>query len=85
MLVLNENGTLKVKEEEVMESWRSYFSSLLSETNEYQLEEEDKVIGPILGVNEQILEQALKSMKVGKVPGPSGIISDPIRLQVQLE
>ena len=45
--VRDENGTLKVKEEKVMERWKSYFSSLLNETNEYQLEEEDKVEGPI--------------------------------------
>ena len=29
--------------------------------------------GPILGVTEQIVEQALKSMKIGKAPGPSGV------------
>ena len=34
------------------------FSSLLNETNEYQLEEEDKVEGPIWGVTEQIVVQA---------------------------
>ena len=33
----DENGTLK--EQKIMERWRSYFSSLLNETNEYQLEE----------------------------------------------
>ena len=39
--VRDENGTLKIKEEEVMERWRShyFFSSLLkNETSEYQLE-----------------------------------------------
>ena len=75
----DENGILKVKEEKVMERWRSYFSCLLNKTNEYQLEEEDKVEGPIWGVTEQIVEQALKSMKVGKAPGPSGITSDLIK------
>ena len=67
--VRDENGTLKVKEEEVMERWRSYVSSLLNETNRYQLEEEDKVEGRIWGVNEQMEEQALMGMKVGKIPG----------------
>ena len=77
--VRDENGTLKVKERKVMERWRSYFSSLLNKTNEYQLEEEDKVEGPIWGVTEQIVVQALKSMKVGKVPGPSWVTSDLIK------
>ena len=34
----DKNGTLKVKEGKVMERWRSYFSSLLNETNEYHLQ-----------------------------------------------
>ena len=45
--VRDENRTLKLKEEEVMERWRSYFSSLLNETNGYQLDEEDIMEGPI--------------------------------------
>ena len=53
------------------------FSSLLNEANEYQLEEEvDRLIW---GVTEQIVEQALKSMKVGKIPRPSGVTSDLIK------
>ena len=72
----DKNGTLKVKEQKVMERWRTYFSSLL---NEYQLEEEDKVEGPLWVVTKQIVEQALKSMKVGKAPGPSGVTSDLIK------
>ena len=31
--VRDENGTLKVKEEKVMERWKSYFSSLINETS----------------------------------------------------
>ena len=42
--VRDESGILKVKEK-VMERWRSYFSFLLNETNEYQLEEEEKAEG----------------------------------------
>ena len=30
--VRNENGTLKVKEEKVMERWKSYFSFLINKT-----------------------------------------------------
>ena len=58
---------------------------MLNETEEYQLKEEDKVEGLIWGVTEQIVEQALKSMKVDKAPGPSGVTSNLIRLQEQLE
>ena len=68
-----------MKEEEVVERWRSYFSYLLNEINEYQLEEEDKVEGPIWGMTEQIVEQALKSIKLGNAPGPSGVTIDPYK------
>ena len=76
--VRDENGTLKMKEEKVMERWKSYFSSLLNKTNKYQLEEEDKVKGPIWGVTEHIVEQLLKIMKVGKALRPYGVTSDLI-------
>ena len=52
--VRDENGTLKVKKEKVTERWRSYYFSLLNKTNEYQVEEEDKVEGLIRSVTEQI-------------------------------
>ena len=64
---------------------RRYFSSLLNETNEYQLEEEGKVKGPIWGVTGQLVEQALKSIKVGKAPGPSGVTSGLIKAAVLLQ
>ena len=34
--------------------------------------------GAIWAVTEQIVEQALESMKIGKAPGPSGVTSDLI-------
>ena len=77
--VRDENTTLKVKEEEVMERWRSYFSSLLNGKNEYQLEEEDKAEGPIKEVTEQMVEQPMKSMKVDKAPESPGVTSDLIK------
>ena len=52
---------------------------MLNKTNEYRLEEKDKVEGLIWGVTEQIVEQALKSMKVGKTLGPSVVTSDLIK------
>ena len=82
--VRDENETLKVKEEEVTKVDKLFFS-LLNKTNEYQLEEKDKVEGPIWGVTEQIVKQELKSMKVGKVPEPSGVTSNLFKLQEQLE
>ena len=58
------------------------FFSLQNETNEYQLEEEDQVEESIWGVTKQIVEQALKIMKVGKAPVPSGVTSNLIKAGV---
>ena len=65
--IKDENETLKAKEQEVTERWkrwRNYFLFII-----YQLEEENKVEGPIWGVTKQMVEQARKSMKKGKAPG----------------
>ena len=59
-----------MKEEEIMERWKSFFDELLNEANEYHLEEESKVEGPIRGVTEEEVEGSLKNMKNGKAPGP---------------
>ena len=50
---------------------------MLNETSKYQLEVDDKVEG-IWGETEQIVEQELKSMKVGKASGPFRVTSDLI-------
>mgnify|MGYP001793399979 CR=1 FL=1 len=39
----NENGTLKVKEDEIMERWIIYFSSLLNERNKLMKPTEEDV------------------------------------------
>ena len=47
------------------------FFFFVKQDKRVKLKEEDKVEGPIWGVTEQMVEQALKSMKVSKAQGPS--------------
>ncbi len=56
-----------------MQIWKRYFSELLNEENQYELQDHLKVEGPILGVTEKEVEEALQKMKRGKAPGPSGV------------
>ena len=77
--IKDETGNIIVKEEEIVERWKSCFDGLLNEANEYHLEEESKVEGPIRGVTEEEVEGLLKNIRNGKAPGPSGVTSDLLK------
>ncbi len=62
-----------------MQRWKRYFSELLNVENQYEIEDHLKVEGPIMGVTEKEVEEALKRMKRGKAPGPSGVMTDLLR------
>ena len=53
-----------------------YFSELLNEQNEYQLDEDRKVEGPLKEITDGEVETAIKVMKQGKVTGTTGVTSD---------
>ncbi len=52
-----------------MQRWKRYFSELLNEENQYKTEDHLKVEGPIMGVTEKEVEEALQKMKEGKLQG----------------
>ncbi len=56
-----------------------YFNDLLNEGNQFKLEDYSKVEGPILGLTVKEVEEALRKMKRGKAPGPSGVTTDLLR------
>ncbi len=76
--VKDEHGNIKVEEAD-MQRWKSYFSELLNEENQYELEDHIKVEGPILGVTVKEVEEALQKMKRGKAPGPSGVTANLLK------
>ncbi len=51
----------------------------MNEENQYKLEDHLKVEGPILDVAVKEVEVALRKMKRGKAPGPSGVTTDLLR------
>ena len=62
-----------------MQRWKRYFSELLNEENQFEREEQPKVEGPIMGVKSSDMKEALRKMKCGKAPGPSGVTSDVLK------
>jgi hypothetical protein len=52
---------------------------LLNEKNQHDLGDQNVVEGPIKGVSLEKVEDALRKMKNGKAPGPSGLSSDLIK------
>ncbi len=73
--VKGEHGNIKVEEAHIMQRWKRYFSELLNEGNQYEIEDHLKVEGPIPGVTEKEVEEALRKMKRERAPGPSGVIT----------
>ncbi len=77
--VKDEHGNIKVEEADIMQRWKRHFSELLNEENQFELENHIKVEGPILGVTEKEVEEALQKMIRGKAPGPSGVTADLLK------
>ncbi len=77
--VKDKYGNITVEEADIMQSWKRYFSEILNEENQYELEDHIKVEGLILGVTEKEVEEALQKMKRGKAPGPSGLTADLLK------
>ena len=74
--VKDSKGEIKVEEKEIMERWREYFEKLLNEQNEYQINNTDKVEGPVIEITAKEVEAALKRMKKGKAAGPTRVTCD---------
>ena len=77
--IKDENENILVEGQDIRERWRKYFEELLNEENPYQVDEEEKVEGPVEDISEEEIKRALKKMKKGKAPGPSGMTSDILK------
>ncbi len=77
--VKDEHGNIKVEEVDIMQRWKRYFRELLNKENQYELEDHIKDEGPILGLTEKKVEEALQKMKRRKAPGPSGVTADLLK------
>ena len=74
--IKDETGAIKIEDTGVQDRWRRYFSVLLNDENENDIEEVSMVEGPIEDITEDEVERAVKGMKNGKASGPSGVTAD---------
>ena len=74
--IRDENGNILVDERHIMERWKRYFQLLLNEENEYEVEELERMEGPVEEIKIEEVERAVGKMKNNKAPGPSGVTGE---------
>jgi len=69
--VKNSKGKILSEGEEIKERWRQYFSLLLNTKNKRkELEEADKIEGPIPHITRDEIKKQLEKIKNGKAAAP---------------
>ena len=71
--VKNLDGNLLIEPGAVASRWKEYFSRLLNEENENQIEVSDIISGPIEDIKREEVEVAMRKMKNRRATGPSGV------------
>src|SRR4029077_4595591 len=69
-------------EEKIRGIWKDYFNQLLNEEFKWDrsgLDEADAVCGPCEKISEVEVREAVAATKIGKVAGPSGIVSEMLK------
>ena len=77
--IRDERGDILVEQADILDRWRQYFCLLLNKENEYRIDDVEKVEGPVEKISLNEVEMALKDMKNGKAPGPTGLTSDLLK------
>ena len=79
MYIKDENENVLVEEQDIKERWRKYFENLLNVENPYEMEDVNKIEGPVEEITVAEVKRALKKMKRNKAPGPTGMTSDILK------
>ena len=75
--IKDKEESVLTEERKIKRRWHEYFKELLNEENERdRLENVALVSGPVEEFSEEEVKKAVKEMKSGKTPGPSGISAD---------
>ena len=74
------DDSVKTEDEEIRDTWKEYYTSLLNQENPNVIEDTSPVLGPIQEVTEQEVRVALKGMKPGKAAGPSGVTVELLKV-----
>ena len=78
----NGAGKMSMSEESMWKAWLEHYQRLLNAEFDWDsnhLSDETPVEGPPIPFTTDIVKKAISQMKVGKAPGPSGIVVEMIR------
>jgi hypothetical protein len=72
------NGRIVTEEDEIKEMWRSHYEKVSNEEFQWDSDSlsQDCVSGPIEEITEKEIREAMRKMKSGKAPGPSGVCAE---------
>ncbi|XP_070001397.1 uncharacterized protein [Penaeus vannamei] len=74
VLIKDKNRNILMKDEEIKQRWKDYFTDLLNNENQYQrLEEVEPVEGPIPNIEMAEVKAAIKGSKSNKASGRSEV------------
>ena len=75
------DGNLLHRDEDIKRRWKEYFEELLNMENaREELQEVQRVEGPVMEIQETEVMRALRKMKNGKSPGPSELQIEMIKI-----
>ena len=78
----NDAGEMSMSEDSKQKAWLEHYQRLLNAEFDWDLNhlsDESPVEGPPIPVTIDMVKKAISQMKVGKAPGPSGIVVEMIR------
>jgi len=72
------SGKIVTEEARIKEMWRSHFEKVSNEEFEWDRDSlsEDCICGPIEEITDKEVREAMRKMKCGKAPGPSGVVAE---------
>lgn len=77
--IKDQDGCLRVKKREVCDVWRNHFERISNETSDAVLPDVPPTEGPIGDFTLEEVKDAVKLLKKGKAPGPSGVTGDMLQ------
>ena len=76
----DKSGRVVIDNEEIKRIWKDYMEHLLNEENIWDREVDCSVKeGPECLISREEVDRALKKMKNGKAPGPSGVVTEMLK------
>jgi hypothetical protein len=80
--IKSKDGKVVTDETKIREIWKEYFDKLLNEEyvwDKSKLSNEDAVCGPSELITFEDVKVAVRQMKIGKAPGPSGVVAEMLK------